>query len=83
VIVAYNKSIVMEETLEKALDVTFGENQPIQSAQKSNPNVNSSLVRSALETYRKSQDALRQGNWTNYGQLQQALETILQQLNQQ
>ncbi len=82
VVVAYDKSIVMEETLEKALEATFGSPQLTQPEQKTNPKIDSSLVQSALQTYRKAQDALRQGNWAEYGRLQQTLEKTLQKLDQ-
>jgi uncharacterized protein len=81
VIVAYDKAVVMEETLEKALAAIFGgieveKKVPSQVTQES-----SNLAKSALETYRKAQSALRQGNWTEYGRYQQELEKILQKLN--
>ncbi len=82
VIVAYDKSIVMEETLEKALDATFGSPRSTQPEQTTNPKINSSLLQSALEIYRKAQDAVRQGNWAEYGRLQKMLEKTLQNLNQ-
>lgn len=82
VIVAYDKSIVMAETLEQALAETFGGQSSPQAVPKATTPVAPSLVKSALDTYRKAQEALRQGNWADYGRLQQALEKILQQLNQ-
>ncbi len=82
VIVAYDKSIVMAETLEQALAETFGGPAPPATAPTSRTPVSPSLGKSALDTYRKAQEALRQGNWAEYGRLQQALEKILQQLNQ-
>jgi uncharacterized protein len=40
----------------------------------------SSLAKSALETYQKAQESLRQGNWAEYGRYQKELEGILQKL---
>lgn len=82
VIVAYDKAVVMEETLEKSLAAIFGgvqEQKPVPSAVTGEvPN----LAKSALTTYQKAQEALRQGNWAEYGRYQQELEEILQKLNQ-
>jgi uncharacterized protein len=80
VIVAYEKEIVMEETLEKALAAIFDGGQSTQSTAPSKLQPQPSLVRSALDKYQKAQEALRQGNWAEYGQHQQELEKILKQL---
>jgi hypothetical protein len=82
VIVAYDKAIVMEETLEQALVAIFGGEQPTQKAPQAGTKVTPSKVQAALDTYQKAQNALRQGNWAEYGRYQQELEKILQQLNQ-
>lgn len=82
VIVAYDKSVVMEETLEQGLAAIFGSEASESGAPQSNTTVNSELVKSAWETYQQAQTALRQGDWAEYGRLQQTLEQILKQLNQ-
>ncbi|MEQ9238163.1 UPF0182 family membrane protein [Coleofasciculus sp. E2-BRE-01] len=88
VIVAYAKEVVMEETLEEALATIFGGTQadvqqPTSTLPSAPPKEGvSKLAQSALETYQKAQEAMRQGNWQKYGQYQQELESILQQLNQ-
>jgi uncharacterized protein len=96
VIVAYDKSIVMEKTLDEALASIFGEQKavpkattttPAQSAkQSSTASVSSSektkQVKAALDRYRKSQEALKKGDWAEYGRYQEELETILKQLEQ-
>jgi uncharacterized protein len=82
VIVAYDKAIVMEETLEQSLAAIFGGEQPSQGVPQPAPNVSPSLVQAALGAYQKAQNALRQGNWGEYGRYQQELEKVLQQLNQ-
>jgi uncharacterized protein len=92
VIVAYDKSVVMEKTLDEALDRIFGEKTPettmnpevtIKGEPPQAPNPQKAqLAKSALETYRKAQAALRQGNWAEYGRQQQQLEKALQKLGQ-
>lgn len=93
IIVAYGDQIVMGETLEEGLQAIFGDvpsppegavapTAPQTSAPVLPPDV-SGLVQSALETYQAGQQALQQGDWQRYGETQQQLEQILQQLNQQ
>jgi len=82
VIVGYGEEVVMEETLEQSLAAIFGERQPQKPVPVPRTEIPSSLSQSALNTFRKAQQALREGNWANYGQYQQELEKILQQLNQ-
>jgi hypothetical protein len=82
VIVAYDKAIVMTETLEQALAGIFGG----VLAEQGQPTVLTGdlagLVQSALKTYQNAETAARQGNWADYGRYQQELKAILQQLNQ-
>jgi uncharacterized membrane protein (UPF0182 family) len=82
VIAVYDQAVVMENSLEQALATIFAE-APIE-LKPAAPGTGkpSTLARSALESYRKSQEALRQGNWSEYGRYQQELEQILQQLAQ-
>ncbi|MFM2432945.1 MAG: hypothetical protein RLZZ511_4159 [Cyanobacteriota bacterium] len=92
VIVAYDKSVVMEKTLDEALATIFGDKPATTTAnpelavkdppkKPANPQ-KAQLAKVALETYRKAQAALRQGNWAEYGRQQQELEKALQQLGQ-
>jgi uncharacterized membrane protein (UPF0182 family) len=88
VIVAYSEQIAMEETLEDALAVIFGEQQPQQPTEPqptpaATPAPSSDLIQSALETYRQAEQAAQQGNWSEYGRYQQELEDTLEQLNQE
>ena len=88
VIVAYGDQTVMTETLEKSLNVIFGEGQALDFQPTGQPALPlpdsvSPLVKSALETYQQGQAALRQGDWQRYGQAQQELGRLLQQLNEQ
>lgn len=82
VIVAYNQSVVMENSLAQSLNAIFGGEQVSQKG-ASTPETDKSaaLTRSALQAYRSSQEALRKGNWSEYGRYQKELEKILQQLS--
>jgi uncharacterized protein len=96
VIVAYDKSIVMEKTLDEALASIFGAQQttpkaaattpPQVTKQSPTPAISSSekakQVKAALDRYRKSQAALKKGDWAEYGRYQEELEAILKQLEQ-
>ncbi|MGF1567661.1 MAG: UPF0182 family protein [Nodosilinea sp.] len=90
VIVSYDNQVVMRETLEACLEAIFGEAANVPVAEPSAGAVTApaaadlaGLINSALETYQTGQQALQQGDWRRYGEAQQQLETILQQLNQQ
>ena len=91
VIVAYQNQIVMEESLEEALEAIFGsQQQPEPKIQLSDTKVPTTVPRDlillskeALLTYQKGQEALRRGDWESYGRYQSELERILKQLNQQ
>ncbi|MEH2309062.1 UPF0182 family membrane protein [Nostoc sp.] len=82
VIVAYDKAVVMEETLEQSLAVIFGGVQEQKQVPSHIKGEVLNLAKSALTTYQKAHEALRQGNWAEYGRYQQELEDILQKLNQ-
>lgn len=86
VIVAYNNDIVMENTLEDALGVIFGEAKPSTPKTMLTPGGEiqsiKQLIQSANETYQNAQEALQNGNWSQYGNYQQKLQQILQQLQQ-
>ncbi len=70
----------MEDSLDKSLNVIFGgEAVGTKTPAPLSGNLSAQL-RSALEIYQNSQDALRQGNWSEYGRYQKELETILQKL---
>ncbi|MGK7874984.1 MAG: UPF0182 family protein [Xenococcaceae cyanobacterium] len=89
VIVAYENQIAMEKSLENSLEAIFGSPQGSERSDKLSqresprgaPGEFSQLVEEALLTYQKAQDALRQGDWASYGQYQQKLGELLQQLN--
>ncbi|WP_225907373.1 UPF0182 family protein [Leptolyngbya sp. BL0902] len=92
VIVSYGDQVVMRETLDQALEAIFGAARlpAIESPGGSDgsvptplPSDLSSLIQSALTAYQDGQTALQQGDWQRYGQAQQQLETLLQQLAEQ
>jgi uncharacterized protein len=87
VVVAYDKNVVMKETLDKSLAAIFGGTQFSGVQVEKSPTVlgtgvSPNLAKSAWETYQKAQNSLRQGNWAEYGRYQKELSDILQKLNQ-
>ena len=88
-IVSYQNAVVMAETLEQALAKIFGQQPTAVETTSTRPAApvtpasppSTSLPQSALETYQKAEDALKQGNWAEYGRQQAELEKILRQLN--
>ncbi|MGK7924640.1 MAG: UPF0182 family protein [Spirulina sp.] len=86
VIALYNQKSVMEEDLESALAALFDSSSPIISQPRpdnKDERESSPLIQSALETYQKAQEALRSGNWAEYGRFNEELEQILKRLNQE
>jgi uncharacterized protein len=81
VIVAYDRQIVMAETLDRALAAVFDDRQPATPPSTVAAPPQSSLVKSALDIYQKADAAARQGNWADYGRYQQELKQILQRLD--
>jgi uncharacterized protein len=82
VIVAYNKNVVMEETLEASLNQIFGNAQPAKQVLGIPVEQFTTQVKQALETQTKAEAAARQGNWADYGRFQTELQNILLKLNQ-
>lgn len=82
VIVVYEQAVAMEPSLGQALDAIFGGEVGDRPTPSATDGTVTNLARSALAAYRNAQDALRQGNWSDYGRYQQELEQILQQLAQ-
>jgi len=90
VIVAFKDTIVMRQTLPEAIAAIFGNTSgpssgfegSVQPASAAAPTANpSSLVQAAIEIYEQGEKALQAGDWAAYGQSQQRLGQILQQLN--
>ncbi len=90
VIVAFKDNVIMRNTLSEALEEIFGASTPAStpptgtttSPTQAAPVVgNSNLVQAAIEAYEEGEKALQNGDWAAYGQAQQRLGTLLQQLN--
>lgn len=93
VIVAYSNQVVMRETLEQCLTAIFGTTPitPAPSTEETEtalalpdalPDDVSGLIQAALDAYEAGQTALQQGDWQRYGEAQERLGTILEQLDQ-
>ena len=93
VVVAYQNQIVMEETLDGALNRLFGEDsqqQPVTTAigtlvadsAPTLPSPSSSIANQAQDHYTRALEAQRQGNWADYGEEIKRLGEILEELQQ-
>ena len=82
VIVAYHNQTVMAKTLEDCLAVIFGDRQLQEPITRPTEADFSNLVEKAIDTYQKAQAAIREGDWNSYGQYQEELGNLLQQLHQ-
>jgi len=88
IIVAYGNTIVMEETLEAALQRLFGGDQirerPAAATVAAGPpeaaKTGKQLAAEALAHYQKAQELLRQGNWAGYGEELKRLEGVLRNM---
>jgi uncharacterized protein len=91
VIVAHQNQIVMEETLEKALERLFPEGEGAVRAAPpaaepatgiaSRPPQNAELLATAREHYRRALQAQREGNWALYGEEIRKLGEVLNQMS--
>jgi uncharacterized membrane protein (UPF0182 family) len=84
VLVAFGNQIAMEETLEQSLQRIFS-GRPMKEpvATVSPPEATTDqreMARRALEHYSRSQEFLRQGNWSGYGDEQRKLEALLRDM---
>jgi hypothetical protein len=90
VIVAYGNQIAMEPTLEQSLARIFGGAAPpmpapttptaVPGAGRPAPSAIGTAAQRALEIYNRAQDALRRGDWAQYGAEQKRLEEALRAL---
>ena len=92
VIVAFQNTIVMRQTLPEALEAIFGNvpgiGQSASQTEGSNarPTADSgsdapvTLIQSAIEAYEQGEKALQSGDWAAYGQAQRQLGELLDQL---
>ncbi|MGH7324293.1 MAG: UPF0182 family protein [Candidatus Rokuibacteriota bacterium] len=88
VIVAYGNQIAMEPTLEQSLARIFGGRAapgpaPTAAAAGAAPGPGPrALAQRALEIWQRAQEALRRGDWTQYGAEQKRLEEALRSLTE-
>lgn len=89
VIVAFGDEVVMEETLELALQRIFGGRQlPSAVAAPTRPDApqkgasTAELARQAMASYEKAINLQRRGDWSGYGEELRNLQRILKQLAQ-
>ncbi len=86
VIVAFGSQIAMEETLEKSLQRIFGAKtgqdapQVAKASTTESAPEKKSLAAQALEHFRRSQEFLRQGNWSGYGEELKQVEALLREM---
>ncbi len=91
VIVAYSDKVVMEPSLDDALNAIFGGNRSetaeaagsaptTASAAARVPASIENVIQQANQHYEAAQQDLRQGNWSGYGQEMQKLGEILKQM---
>lgn len=84
VIVAFGDEVVMEETLELALQRIFGGKRPVAGPAASTataPQASAaSLSKEAMSIYERAMNMQRQGNWSGYGEELKKLEQVLKQL---
>ncbi len=94
VIVAYENQIVMEESLEIALNKIFGlaedeeeteQGEPTDPGGETTPPLIGSIeeqIRKANELFDQAEEAQKQGNWAEYGNYLQQLQDALNELEQ-
>jgi uncharacterized protein len=93
VIVAYENQIAMEETLEKSLARVFGQEIKKAREEKSpgttplpdkagKPQALQPLGDQAWDLYQKARKALKEENWTAYGQALRDMEQTLKQIKE-
>jgi uncharacterized protein len=90
VIVAYENSIAMEETLEKSLLQIFGGSSPVGSDRQTSTSVEPgtspstgnlrSLIGEADRQFQLGQDALKQGNWAGYGEAMKKVKALIEEM---
>jgi uncharacterized membrane protein (UPF0182 family) len=78
VIVISGSKVVMEPTLDQAIRAVFGATPPNSGTPAAAAPIEAGALRRAREHLSKAQDALRQGNWEDFGQAMQALKEALE-----
>lgn len=84
VIVAFGNRIAMDETLDRALQRIFSGDgarpAALPSVASSGTPQSTTLASQALEHFRRSQEFLRQGNWSGFGEELKRVEDLLKQM---
>jgi hypothetical protein len=84
VIVAYGNNVVMEETLDAAIQRLFSGQLPsmrmMDSGAATGKRPSRELSSQALEQLRKAREALRKEDWAGYGKYQKELEETLREM---
>lgn len=86
VIVAFGNQIAMEETFDQSLQRIFGSKSGEEAPQAKrvpepeSPGARKNLPAQALEHFRRSQEFLRQGNWSGYGEELKQVESLLREM---
>jgi uncharacterized membrane protein (UPF0182 family) len=87
VIVAYENEVVMEETLEIALNRLFGTKKGVAKIDRRLERVQeeaaaspADLAKEAMRIYERAVEMQRQGNWAGYGEELRKLEQILKRM---
>lgn len=84
VVVSFGEKIVMEPTLDQAIESIFGitDNNNQQPEEEVHDNTNiGDLVKQANDVFNKAANASQGGNWAEYGEKLKELEDILNRLN--
>lgn len=87
VIVAHGDKVVMEPTLEIALQRIFGENTGAPTSQDQTPTTEQptdvsarDLAQRAAQLYNEAQERLKSGDWSGYGETQKKLKEVIDNL---
>mgnify|MGYP000889349424 CR=1 FL=1 len=85
VVVSIGDKILMEPTLDRAIEKLFGVSEqrperPIVETEYDDTNINN-LINKAQEVFNDANEASKNGNWAEYGKKLNELEKILNQLN--
>lgn len=78
VIVVYNKQVVMEETLEKALEAAIGGRRPSPPGMPPSA-VQADALKQARERFQRAEEALRKEDWSSFGAAMESLKQFLEQ----
>ncbi len=85
VVISFGDTILMEPTLDRAIESLFGLNQTPGGPQESDTEYDDTsindLINQANDVFNAANEASQRGNWAEYGRKLEDLENILNQLN--